>query len=126
MNNIPLMKNPSIRNSWDYEDRNGLLGKAILTANEVINVFTVSDKSKFVIANINVVNTNANEIEFTLWVSEDKTPSLIDIIEYKVKLEPYATFVRTLFIMDKLESIFAQSDSNDVIIRIDGYDDRPI
>lgn len=124
MESIPLMKNPVIRNSSDYKDRNGLLGKAILLENQLIKVFTVSDKSKFVTANVNIVNNTTNEVEVKLWISEDNIPTEVDLIESKIVLEADAVYVRNYLILDKLESIFAQSTSDHVIIRIDGYDDR--
>lgn len=125
MDGIPKMQNPVIRNSSDYKDRNGLLGKAILIENEIVKIYTVSDKSKYVTANVNIVNNTALDVEVKLWVSEDDTPTEVDLIESKIVLEPDAVYVRNYLILDKLESIFAQSNSNHVIIRIDGYDDRP-
>lgn len=125
MDGIPKMQNPVIRNSSDYKDRNGLLGKAILIENEIVKIYTVSDKSKYVTANINIVNNTTNEVEVKLWVSEDEIPTEVDLIESKIVLEPDAVYVRNYLILDKLESIFAQSTSDHVIIRIDGYDDRP-
>lgn len=125
MNDVPLMKNPVIRNSSDYQDKNGLLGKTILLENEVIKVFSVSDKSLFVTANFNIVNNSNQQVEVTLWVSEDTTPSEIDLIESKIILEPDAVYIRSLVILDKLESVFAMSNSDHVVFRIDGYDDRP-
>lgn len=123
--NIPLMKNPSIRNSSDYEDRNGLLGKKILTAGVVENVYTVSDKSKYVTANFNIVNTTTVSVEVRLWVTTEKIPTDVDIIESKIVLEPDAVYIRTTFIMDKLETVFALANIDGVVMRIDGYDDRP-
>lgn len=125
MDGIPKMQNPVIRNSSDYKDRNGLLGKAILIENEIVKIYTVSDKSKYVTANVNIVNNTALDVEVKLWVSEDDTPTEVDLIESKIVLEPDAVYVRNYLILDKLESIFAQSTSDHVIIRIDGYDDRP-
>lgn len=125
MDGIPKMQNPVIRNSSDYKDRNGLLGKAILIENEIVKIYTVSDKSKYVTANINIVNNTTSSVEVKLWVSEDDIPTEVDLIESKIVLEPDAVYIRNYLILDKLESIFAQSTSDHVIIRIDGYDDRP-
>lgn len=126
MDGVPLMKNPSIRNSSDYEDRNGLLGKKVLTAGVIENVYTVSDKSKYVTANFNIVNSSTQAAEVRLWVTSEKTPTDVDIIESKIVLEADAVYIRTTFIMDKLETVFALANIDGVIIRIDGYDDRPI
>lgn len=125
MDGIPKMQNPVIRNSSDYEDRNGLLGKKILTAGVVENVYTVSDISKYVTANFNIVNTSTQSVEVRLWVTTEKIPSDVDIIESKIVLEPDAVYIRTTFIMDKLETVFALANIDGVVMRIDGYDDRP-
>lgn len=123
--NIPLMKNPSIRNSSDYEDRNGLLGKKILTAGVIENVYTVSEISKYVTANFNIVNSSTQAAEVRLWITTEKQPTDLDIIESKIVLEPDAVYIRTTFIMDKQETLFAIANVDGVIIRVDGYDDRP-
>lgn len=125
METIPKMQNPVIRNSSDYKDKNGLLGKAVLVQNEIVKIYTVSDKSKFVTANINIVNNTSNTVEVKLWISEESTPDEIDLIESKIVLEADAVYIRNYLILDKLESVFAESNSDHVIIRIDGYDDRP-
>jgi hypothetical protein len=125
MNTIPNVRNPVIRNSADYKNRNGLLGKKILSQNVITEVYNVSEISNYVTCNINLVNNSGGVAEVKLWISSEKVPSEIDLLESKIVLEPDAVYIRSVLILNKLETIFAESNSGNVIIRIDGYDDRP-
>lgn len=117
-------KNINIRNSNDYKDRVGLLGKALLEANKLKEVYTVSEYAKYCEANIIIVNPNDFDVNVTLWISTNKEPTAIDLIESKIVLKPDAVFSRSNIFMSKLETVFAMSDSSGVVIRIEGNEDR--
>jgi len=118
--------NPTIINSKDYKDRNGLLGKAILNVDDYTTVLEISEYSKSVTININLVNTNEDAAVVSIWISDNSIPDLIDIYESKLILESSAVYNRNNIILSSGEKIIALSNIDNVVMRIDGYDNRTL
>jgi len=118
------MSNIVVKNRNDDKDKDGRLGTSILLANQQILVYRVRHNARYCNTNINIVNPNATFAEISLWVTSDKQPSLIDLIESKIVLNPDAVYVRTNLILAKNEAIFARSNIDNCVIRLDGYENN--
>jgi len=118
------MNMPVIINSKDYEDKYGLLGKQILIASNKTTIFKASEKAKYVMANINICNPNTVDAIIKLWISYKYEPELIDIYEHNIVLKPDANYIRTNVIIGPKEILIAESSVDNVVIRLDGHDDK--
>lgn len=117
---------PRVLNFNDKKDRQGLIAKAILEANVKTKICELSKFTSNLIIAINIVNAGDETAEINIWATENDTPELIDLIEYKISLEPNAVFLRNTIIIDGEEKIYIESTKNNVVVRIDGYDNRVI
>lgn len=118
----------NVRDRESERDKEGNLGKAILVANEVTNIYKALPKTIKTIANMNIVNANDDDdipAIVTIYISSKKEPTLIDVYERKIKLEKNATFSRSNVIMSANESVFMVSDKDNVVVRIEGFEDNP-
>lgn len=113
-----------IKNSKDDKDRNGGLGRSLLVANEMVEVYRVKDRSRYCNSNVNIVNPNNVNAEVKLWISLGKTPTDIDLVESRIILEPDAVYVRTNMVMGPNEAVFALSNTAGVVIRIEGFENN--
>ena len=116
-----------VTDARDYKDASGLFAKKILTTTSEIEIYRNFITAEFSELNFNIANSSVNDTVFiTLWASQNKLPSLVDLIEPTIKLEPGAVYTRTFFRLGTNEAIFAKSTiANIVVIRIDGSDYRP-
>jgi len=117
-------KTITIRNANDDKDKNGCLGKAVLQVDEVTKVYQVRFNARYCNSNINIVNPTADPVEVQVWVTQEKTPSDIDLVESKVVLQPDAVYVRTNMVMGPSETVFAKSNKTGVVIRIEGFENN--
>jgi hypothetical protein len=119
---MPIVKiNRSIQ-----KDNLGVLGKAVLEAGVIHNVYKASSIAKVVNININVANTSQSTANVIVWISKNDTPTLVDVLEPLVRIAKDCAFVRTNIVMGKDESIFIKSDVSDCVVRIDGYENNPL
>lgn len=119
-----LNRNITIKNNNDDKDKNGCLGKVVLQANEVTKIYQVRFNARYCNSNVNISNPTGSQIEVTLWVSNEKTPSDIDLIESKIVLDPDAVYVRTNMVMGSSETVFARSNTTGAVIRVEGFENN--
>lgn len=108
----------------ENKDRNGGLGKAILQADVRRLIYRVRYNARYCNSNINIVNPNATEARVKLWLTYDDTPGLEDLIESSIVLQPDAVYVRTNMVIGPSEAVYALSDSDGVICRVEGFENN--
>ena len=111
--------------SNDYKNKAGLLAKRVLPALEVVEIFRTHRLSLAVYVNVNITNANAVQSKVRLWVSNKTAPTLEDLYESAIVLDPDAVYNRTYVLLSNNEAVFALVDVSDNVIRLDGLDDRP-
>ncbi len=110
----------------DRKDRQGLLAKAQLTADEITEIVSLSEFTTSLVVSINIVNRNADPSNINIWVSSSKIPEEIDVIEGTITLDSQATYYRNTIILGLNEKIFVRSSKDNTIVRVDGYDNRTL
>jgi hypothetical protein len=130
-----MMDKKNIINQNERDDLAGLLGKAVLKGNELKLIYKVSKVANSSNVNINVVNKSDNDAKITIWLADTGftgwyqstfIPADIDIYETDVTIKPKAVYFRTNLVLSKSEGLYIISDIDDVIIRVDGYEDNPL
>lgn len=116
-----LTGNIQILNTKEERDKSGLLGKKILLANSITEVFRVRSGALHCNSNLNITNDSNEQASLRIWVSLNKSPGLIDLVESNIDIASKSTFIRTNFIMCPDEAVFILSNKDNVIVRIDGY-----
>lgn len=111
--------------SEDYKNKAGLLAKRVLPALEVVEIFRTHRLSLAVYVNINITNANTAQSKIRLWVSDKTQPTLEDLYESGIQLDPDAIYNRTYVLLSNNEAVFALADMSDNVMRLDGLDDRP-
>ena len=102
----------------------GLISKKILPQGEIHELCYVSDKTKIVECSINICNIGSFTANVRLWLSFESQPSDVDIFEPLIVIKPNEVFIRQTIWLSAGEKVFLQSDQPDVIVRLDGYDER--
>lgn len=110
----------------DLINQNGLLAKKLLSSNEVVRVYSASEHADFTSATIRVSNLNASDVEVTIWVSYLNSPEDIDVIEPLLVLKNHAVYVGSEFIIGKGETLYVKSNSDRVVVRLEGFENRPL
>lgn len=113
-----------IKDSKDDKDRNGGLGKALLLANELTLIYRVKERSRYCNCNLNVVNPKTTDAEVKIWITREKLPGDVDLIESKILLSPDAVYVRTNLVIGPNEAVFAQSNIEGTVIRVEGFENN--
>ena len=114
-----------IHDSKLYQDKSGGLGKALLSQDHLTEIYRASHTTKSTRANINIVNNLSVPIAVTIWISGSKEPSDIDLYESAITLLPNAAYYRSNVILSANEALFAKSNGDGGVIRIEGYEDNP-
>lgn len=117
--------NIEVHDSTVYNDKAGGLGKAILCSDVVTEVYRAAHVTKSTRANINVVNNLIVPIAVTIWISKGKAPTDIDLYESIITLLPNAVYYRSNVILAAGEAVYARSNNEGGVIRIEGYEDNP-
>lgn len=115
-----------IINHNDKKDRQGLLAKANLQANELVKLCELSSFTYSLIIAINILNANDESTSVSYWISDKDSPENIDLIERNIILNSDAVYIRNNIVMGLNEKLFIRSDKDNVIVRVDGYDNRSI
>lgn len=115
-----------IKDNRKLLDNNGLLGKALLQANNIAAIYTVNEKARYANCNINVVNSTDAPISLTAWISRNKIPTDIDLIEIDMVIAPKATYLRTNIVLGHSETLFVKSNTTGVIVRLEGFENNPL
>lgn len=102
----------------------GLIAKAVLTPSEIFKLHQVSEKTKIVECAINICNLGAADAHVRLWFSHDNHPSDVDVVEPYIKIKPNEVFIRQTFWISQNEIVYIMSDQPNVVVRLDGYDQR--
>lgn len=120
------MNNPTIINTKNSIDTKGLLGKEVLVADEYSYVYTPGDKVTSVYIDINILNASNSNTTISIWIVDKKKalPETIDLIESDITFSSKATYMRTNILISGSEKVCIRSDSNFVVARIVGFEDR--
>lgn len=116
--------NQVVKKAEDHKDKEGLLTKKVIIPNTKDIVYEVSNKSKYVKTGISICNNAGSEAEITIWVSTNKIPEEIDLIEPKIKLPANAVFGRYNVYLNPGEKLIIQSNKPSQILRLEGFDNR--
>lgn len=119
-----MTPNINIKDLRKLKDKYGLLGKGVID-NQIKSFYCVDEKALYSIININIVNHTTENAELQIWISKAKVPTLEDLYESKIILEPDAIYARTNIVLDNLENVYVKC-SNSSVIRIDGYEERTL
>jgi hypothetical protein len=111
--------------SEDYKNKTGLLAKAILPVNQIKEIYRTHTLSLSVYVTINITNASTNQSKVKIWVSDKTQPTLEDLYESGIILDPDAVYNRSFILLSRNEALFAVCDKADNVIRLDGFDDRP-
>jgi hypothetical protein len=113
-----------IRNAEDYRNKTGNLGKALLVAHRQTKIYEVNSKGKSCLANFNIVNFGQEDANLTIWISFAKVPDVIDLYETKLILKPDSVYFRTGIVLSPSESVFVRSTTDNVVVRIEGFENN--
>ena len=100
----------------------GTLGESELTENTEVTVYTVPNGKT---STINIAVCNRNSIAITISLGITTGVSLINknYVEYNVSIPPYGILERSGIVIGQTEKVIARSNSNDVNVRIYGYEE---
>jgi hypothetical protein len=60
-----------------------------------------------------------------MWVSDKAAPTMEDLYESGIVMEPDAVYNRSYILLSNNEALFVLADVSDNVMRLDGLDDRP-
>jgi hypothetical protein len=112
----------NVISAGDNKDIDGLLGKEILANNVMKSIFKARKNSKYTNLNLNIVNIDSTDVNVRLWITTNKLPSDIDIIESNIVLKPDAVYFRSNIILGPSEILYAISGNGHCVIRAEGYE----
>lgn len=110
--------------SVDYTKKYGKLGNGILAANETKEVYRTSVHTEYTNLYLNITNDSDDIAVIRIWVSDLHVPSLEDLLEAAVTIKPKQTYARGPITMSKNEKMHMLSDTDNVVYRLMGYDER--
>ena len=119
-----LKSNIKITNQNDHKDRQGLLAKGVLVANQVTEVFEASKYTVSAELFINITNDSDDPSDIIAWVTTELTPSKQDLLEASIPLNGKLTYVRGPVTISSGEKLFLAANTDDIVYRIYGYDNR--
>lgn len=115
-----------ITNQEDNKDRYGLLAKGLLPLNEVTEVYRVSKFTEYTNAYINITNDGAPDASVTIYIASTNTPTREDLLESKIAIKAYLTYVRGPITLSKGERVFILANTENIVYRLYGYDERTL
>ena len=119
-----LKSNIKITNQNDHKDRQGLLAKGVLVANQVTEVFEASKHTTSAELFINITNDSEDSSVIVAWVTTELTPSKQDLLEASIPLDGKLTYVRGPVTISSGEKLFLAANTDDIVYRVYGYDNR--
>ena len=119
-----LKSNIKITNQNDHKDRQGLLAKGVLVANQVTEVFEASKYTVSAELFINITNDSEDPSDIIAWVTTELVPSKQDLLEASIPLNGKLTYVRGPVTISSGEKLFLAANTDDIVYRIYGYDNR--
>lgn len=123
--NDPFTSRVKKINSEDYKNKSGLLAKRVLPAGQLVEVYRTHKLSLTVYVNINITNANTATSKIRMWVSDKAAPTMEDLYESGIVMEPDAVYNRSYILLSNNEALFVLADVSDNVMRLDGLDDRP-
>ncbi len=113
-----------VTNQFDHMDRYGRLSKGILPANEDHVAYLVSKNTEYANIYLNITNTSSITGVVNFYISDKPEPGLEDIVETEIVIDAKQTFVRGPMTLSKLERVFLRTETEGLVYRIYGYDER--
>ena len=121
-----LKSNIKVTNQNDHKDKQGLLAKGVLIANEITEVFEASKFTVTAEVFLNITNDSNDISEVIAWITSDLTPSKQDLLESNIPLHGKLTYVRGPVTLSSGEKLFLAANTHDIVYRIYGYDNRKL
>ena len=101
------------------------LSKVSLIANDVTTVYTVGPDKVKSLVDINILNKNSVTAKVDIWIgTKNKVPQDIDLLEYNILFDANSVFIRTSVLIGRNEVLYMRSDTDNVIVRVTGLEDR--
>ena len=119
-----LKSNIKVTNQNDHKDKQGLLAKGVLIANQVTEVFEASKYTVSAELFINITNDSDDPSDIIAWVTTELVPSKQDLLEASIPLDGKLTYVRGPVTISSGEKLFLAANTDDIVYRIYGYDNR--
>ena len=119
-----LKSNIKVTNQNDHKDKQGLLAKGVLIANQVTEVFEASKYTVSAELFINITNDSDDPSDIIAWVTTELVPSKQDLLEASIPLNGKLTYVRGPVTISSGEKLFLAANTDDIVYRIYGYDNR--
>ena len=113
-----------VTNQFDQMDRYGRLSKGLLPANEYHLAYLVSKNTEYANIYLNITNTSSVTGVVNFYISDKSEPALEDIVEAEIVVDAKQTFVRGPMTLSKLERVFLRTETEGLVYRIYGYDER--
>lgn len=102
---------------------NGLLGKAISTANTNVTVYTAPSSAQYATVNVTAVNIGNTNAKLRLAVTLAASPGNADYIEYDAQIPANGGVLeRTCLVLSPNEKIIIHSDQATVAVRVNGLE----
>jgi hypothetical protein len=115
-----------VTNQHDHKDRYGLLSKGVLPANENHLAYLVSRYTEYANMYLNITNTSSLTAVVNFWLSDKTEPALEDMVEAEIVINAKETFVRGPLTASMLERVFLRTETEGLVYRIYGYDERKL
>ena len=113
-----------VTNQFDQMDRYGRLSKGLLPANEYHFAYLVSKNTEYANIYLNITNTSSVTGVVNFYISDKSEPALEDTVEAEIVVDAKQTFVRGPMTLSKLERVFLRTETEGLVYRIYGYDER--
>ena len=113
----------SVTRTSQRKDPTGLLNKLVVGTTDITEVYQLAPKSEFSTVTISVMNTTNAITNISIWVGPTgKTPSLVDLIEPLITLQPNQVFIRTGLVLSYKEAIYLRTSQPQLVVRVEGYE----
>ena len=101
----------------------GNLSKTILSPTLNNIVYTVPSYITYVNCTISIVNDGAMQSIFKLYISSNKVPNRVDLIEpSSMLIVGNGVYIRDNIRLSKNENVIVYTDSENLIVRVDGIE----
>lgn len=102
---------------------NGILGKAVTTAGQFIQLYQAPSNVQYSVINIYAVNMADTEATISFTVCLSAVPAQADYIEYTLKIPAKGgTFERTCLVISANERVLVKSDNSSVVASVRGLE----
>lgn len=101
---------------------NLLLSKVSPPSGTITLLTNTPDAADYASVTISCVNTGSANINVSIYITSNATPTNDDIIENAVLLEPSGVLERSCVIVDSKENIFVESEGSGAVFRVYGIE----